>query len=615
MGARTEPPDQTERIAELQARLERVEKERALFVALVENSSDFIGIADADGKPVYLNPAGRRMVGLAADHPIEGTRIPEYYPPEERAFATEVIVASMIERGHWAGETYFRHWQTGEAIPVSDTHFMIREPGTDRRLGMGTITRDISAMRRATMEREIEAAKFRAMLEAAPDAMIIVDARGVIELINAQAEARFGYTRDELVGQPVESLIPVRLRGLHAGHRVRYDADPRGRPMGAGLDLRARRKDGTEFPVEISLAPMAAGGERLVMAAARDVTERRRVDDERARLAAIVESSEDAIVGKDLDGIIHSWNSGATRLYGYTLEEVRGQPIAVLVPPDRLEENHHALAEVSRGSKVDHYETVRRCKDASLVDVSVSHSPIRDRAGRVVGVSTIARDISAKKLVERKLAASLAEKEALLREIHHRVKNNLQVIVSLLNLQRERVMDPIAQTLLVESQARVRSMALVHEKLYGSKDLGLIDLGDYLRALSSALSHTYGAVARHLALEVHADEVRLGIEAAMPCGLLVNELVSNALKHAYPDDRRGTVVISLRLERAGAELCLEVADDGVGFSEGIDFRRVASLGMQIVVGLTRQLQGTIELERGAGTRFRVRFPSAPAPPP
>jgi PAS domain S-box-containing protein len=479
--------EETKRLGELEARLERVEKERQLFVALVENSSDFIGIADADGEPVYVNPAGRRMVGLDADHPIEDTRIPDYYPPDQRAFAAEVIVPAMTERGHWAGETWFRHWQTEEAIPVSHTHFMIRERDTDRVLGMGTITRD--------------------------------------------------------------------------------------------------------------------------------VTERGRVDDERARLAAIVDSSDDAIIGKTLDGTIESWNSGAMRLFGYTFEEIRGRPIAVLVPPDRLEESHHAITAVRRGSNVGHYETVRRRKDGGLVDVSVSHSPIRDRAGRVVGVATIARDISAKKLAERRLAASLAEKEVLLREIHHRVKNNLQVISSLLNLQGSRVADSRAQELLVESQSRVRSIALVHEKLYGSKDLASIDFGDYLRALTSALWSTYGDVARRLALEVQTDEVRLGIEAAMPCGLLVNELVTNALKHAYPGDRRGAIVVDLRVDVAAGQICLEVADDGRGFPEGLDFREVTSLGMQLVVSLTRQLQGTIELDRNGGTRFRVRFPSGPARPP
>src|SRR4030095_4661550 len=132
----------------------RIEDERQVFVSFLENSPDFIGIADPTGKPVYLNPAGRRMVGLPPDYPVENTQIPEYYSPDQRALASDVVVRSMIEQGLWHGETYFRHWQTQEAIPVSDEHFMIRDPKTGRLLGMGTITRDISGARQIAAERE-----------------------------------------------------------------------------------------------------------------------------------------------------------------------------------------------------------------------------------------------------------------------------------------------------------------------------------------------------------------------------------------------------------------------------------------------------------------------------
>ena len=130
----------------------RIEDERQVLVSLIENSSDFIGVADPSGKPIYVNPAGRRMVGLPADYPVEKTQIPEYYPAEERAFASDVILKAMMERGRWSGETYFRHWQTEQAIPVSDEHFMIRDPSGQRVLGMGTVTRDISEARRTAQE-------------------------------------------------------------------------------------------------------------------------------------------------------------------------------------------------------------------------------------------------------------------------------------------------------------------------------------------------------------------------------------------------------------------------------------------------------------------------------
>ena len=152
----------------------RLEEERQLFAALVENSSDFIGIADPSGKPIYVNPAGRRMVGLAPDHPVGETQIPEYYPPEDRAFASEVIIKRMIEQGHWSGETHFRNWKTGEKIPVSDEHFMIREPGGARILGMGTITRNISTRKCIEHALQESEERFRLTIDEAPIGMALV---------------------------------------------------------------------------------------------------------------------------------------------------------------------------------------------------------------------------------------------------------------------------------------------------------------------------------------------------------------------------------------------------------------------------------------------------------
>ena len=198
----------------------RRDDERRVFVSLLENSSDFIGIADPNGKPIYLNPAGRRMVGLAPDYPVEQTQILDYYPPEERRFATEVIVKSMIERGRWSGETFFRHWQTGEAIPVSDEHFMIRDPRDGRVLGMGTVTRDISEARRARELLRFSEARFSGIISISADAIISIDEHQRITLFNTGAEKIFGYSRDEVIGAPLDLLIPERLHALHRRHVV-----------------------------------------------------------------------------------------------------------------------------------------------------------------------------------------------------------------------------------------------------------------------------------------------------------------------------------------------------------------------------------------------------------
>ena len=240
----------------------------------------------------------------------------------------------------------------------------------------------------------LEDHRFAGLLEAAPDAMVCVDADGRITLVNAQTERLFGYGRDELVGQPVEMLVPDAVRDIHPGRRAGYVADPRPRPMGAGMELAGRRRDGTTFPAEISLSAIDTEEGILVSAAVRDVTERRLAAETAAQLASIIQSSHDAVIGKTLDQVITSWNPGAERLYGYTAAEVTGRHIEMLIPQEDREREAAVVAAVARGERVDQYQTRRLRKDGTTVEVSLTMSPIADRTGTIIGVATVARDLT-----------------------------------------------------------------------------------------------------------------------------------------------------------------------------------------------------------------------------
>jgi len=230
--------------------------------------------------------------------------------------------------------------------------------------------------------------------------MVVVDQDGKIVLVNTQTERLFGYRREEILGREVEVLLPDSLREQHRLHRKDFIADPHVRPMGVGLELLGLRKGGTEFPVEVSLGPVETREGVWVTSAIRDITERKLVAESRFRLAAIVESSDDAIISKNLAAIITSWNAGAQHIFGYTHQEAVGQPITILVPPELYDEENKILERLSAGEHIDHYETVRVTKAGNKINVSLSISPIKDSTGRIIGFCKIARDITERKLAE-----------------------------------------------------------------------------------------------------------------------------------------------------------------------------------------------------------------------
>src|SRR5664280_1006143 len=239
--------------------------------------------------------------------------------------------------------------------------------------------------------------KFESLLGAVPDALVGMDQAGVIRFVNHQTESLFGYDRDDMVGQPIQMLVPEYLWEVYSEHRDAYFADPRSRSMGLDLQLGGRQQDGSELPVNISLSHLDTGDVLLVITAVREVTRHAQALENSKLLAAIVENSNDAIIAKTLDGMITSWNPAAERMYGYSSEEMLGQSIDQLSPEGRTGEITPILAKIEAGLDVEHFETLRVRKDGTVFPVLLTVSPIRHADGAVVGGSTITRDMTQEK--------------------------------------------------------------------------------------------------------------------------------------------------------------------------------------------------------------------------
>jgi len=693
---------------------------------------------------------------------------------------------------------------------------------------------------------------FRSVVESAIDGIVTTNMSGNVVFVNESFQKMFQCSEEEVLGGSVKKFIPPRLRDKYDEQMNQFRKTGEHKLVGT-FESVGLRKDGNEFPFEISLTNWEGDGEIFTTSIIRDITYRKNAEKTRAILSAIVESSEESIIGMDLKGNVLSWNKGAKRTYGYKASEIIGKSGSIIFPKDS-DELSNILKIIGGGEKIDHYETQRVTKAGEIIDVSVTVSPIRDKSKNIIGLSAVARDItrekSAEKALERseaqlsmittnmadiicqaskdgqyiyvspsvksvlglepqelvgksifdrihpddqsrvtscikegirkciirtvqyrymkadgsyvwlatkgtpisdegvvtgficnsrditqqknaedalrdseekyrtliesakdpislydengiflmankagahgmgkepadllgrslrdffppeiakkqielirevirtedgldvellvpygkdqwfstslqplygpdnrihsvqvisrditdiketqiKLEQALQDKEMLMKEIYHRVKNNLMVISSLLNLQSRYIKDEEARVMFKESQERAQSMAMIHERLYRSADLKHINFGDYIRKLANDLFRTYVADPSRIKLELDVEDVMIDINIAIPLGLMVNELISNSIKHAFPGERSGE--IRVKFKEIDNNCVFEVSDNGVGFPPDFDPEKADSLGLQLVNSLTQQIGGELELERDHGTDFRITF--------
>ncbi|MFB3777428.1 MAG: histidine kinase dimerization/phosphoacceptor domain -containing protein [Bryobacteraceae bacterium] len=446
-----------------------------------------------------------------------------------------------------------------------------------------------------------EGERYRVALESAADGILLADRAGRVLEANAAAREMLGCSRTKPLGLALDEL--ARGCAQRGGPALLPEI------LSSKTTLREcqlRQADGAPRTVELHGRTLEDG---RIMIIIRDITARRRAEES----LKVSELRYRLLFKGDLAGVYRATAGGCLLECNQSFASMLGcsTPGEVLAhdPEDFFStpDGFHSLADLLREKRsVAGLELCRRRRDGTPVWVLESAYLSYDEALAEEVIQGTVIDITERRRAEETVRSSLSEKEALLKEVHHRVKNNLQVISSLLSLQAEEVGDPSLLSIFRESQNRIKSIALLHEGLYQSEDLARIDFGTYLQTLGQQLSSAFGADRSGIRLRVEADPVHLCLERAVPCALVVNELVSNALKHAFPHGAAGEIYVILR-SGDGGRITVTVGDTGVGLPEGFSLQTSTSLGLRLLGTLVRQLKGSVDYSTGGGTEFRVSF--------
>jgi PAS domain S-box-containing protein len=622
---------------DLESRSASLRQSQGRLTALYQAGIIGIIVSTIDGQVLEVNDALLGALGYGRDEIGSGAvRWSSLTPPEWRD-ADQRAMQSLRACGV-AGlrEKEYLH-KSGARVPVMVGSTASAESPDE----IISFVLDLTSNKQAALAvqhlREVGAseARFRALLEAAPDAAVLADREGNIMLVNGQTEQLFGYARSELLGTPVERLLPERLRRGSSGSGRAHLLEPSRAGLAlAALDLYGLRKDGREFPIEIRLSPLNSENGIVVYASIRDVSERRKAEEQRFRLAAIVDSSGDAIIGKTLSGIISSWNEGARRLFGYTADEIIGKSVTLLIPADRLHEEPEILARLARGERIEQFETVRTRKDGRDIHVSLTSSPVTDASGALIGASKIVRDITERRRAEMALAEAKEAAEAASRELEtfsYSVAHDLRAPLRGMNGFAQVLLDTHADRLDVEGRDFLNEIVLNAQKMAELID-ALLSLARTTRSELRRENVDLSALAREVTAELAfadpAREVHVVIRAEMSANAdprLARGLLQNLLGNAWKFTANAQpACIELGVEQNRGELAFFVRDNGAGFDMAFadklfrPFQRLhgtaefpgTGIGLATVQRIVHRHGGRIWAEAavGAGATFYFTLP-------
>lgn len=594
---------------------------------------DAVILADADGAITFMNPVAAQLTGRSEADAL-GAPVPDLfrvvYETTREAVEDLVGQAMLARRPVALQRSAMLVTPDGrETLIDADAVPLLNDQGAPA--GAVLVFRDVAEKRRAEESTE----RLAAIIESSDDIIVSNDLHGIITGWNKGAEMVLGYRADDVLGKHVSMLMPEDhledthkiLSRISQGERVDH------------YETKRRRKDGQVIDVSLTVSPIRNSYGEIIGASkvGRDITERRRIEELRERLAAIVESSDDMIVSKNLDGVITSWNRGAEKLLGYSADEMIGKHVSSIMPPERAEDYEKILSKIRRGESVDHYETRRLRKDGSIVDVSLTISPIRNAEGQIIGASKIGRDVTQQKALEEQRREADRRKDEFLAMLAHELRNPLASINNAVQLFSRQASDDDLKQAREIVQRQVKHLARLIDDLLDVSRItrGKIVLRKELVDISPIVANAVESVRpfmeqrRHeLVVSLCAGTLRVEADPLRVEQMIVN-LLTNAAKYT---DAGGT--IRLAVTREGDMASISVKDNGIGLPAEL-LPRVFDLfvqgdrslartegglgiGLTLVKKLAEMHDGSVEAASagpGAGSEFTIRLPACAATPP
>lgn len=594
------------KIAENQRTQQALSESEAMLRTIFDSLQDGIILAEAGSRRFRMvNSSICRMLGYSVDEllkvGVEGIHpendLPYVMTQFERLAKGEIGLAHNLPMKRKNGTVFYADVNTGPMV-VGGIPCLVG------------VFRDITERKQQEQALRDSEEMLRTIASSAQDAIVMLDNDGIIALWNDAATKIFGHSSVEALGKNMHLLLaPARFHEAYLSGFRHFRSTGEGAIIGKTLELVALRKDGTEFPIELSLSAVKLRDKWSATGIMRDITERKLQQqallESEERFRSILDNVVEIFFIIDASLRVEYVSQRFQDIFGYSVVEFIARNkmwIKNIHPEDRgnlLRQIRGGPANISHN--VSQFRVLR--KDGQVRWVRAVSNAIKGNDGKLQKIYGTLLDITEFE----SLRSSLKEKEVLLKEIHHRVKNNLQIVVSLLRLESRAFSDERILAVLADLETRIRAMALVHEHLYHSSDLSKIGFKDYLKGLSEELFRTYHGNSGRIRFEIDAEAVALDIERAIPCALIVNELLTNAIKYAFPDSRQGVLSVVIH-NISGNQVEIVIADDGIGLPKEVDIRNTKTLGLQLVTTLVEnQLKGNLVLDRENGSRFRIRF--------